>query len=190
MEVVAEATDGIEAVRLAKRHRPDLVLMDVSMPNCDGVEAVGQLKKISPELRVVVLTAHDSPLWFNQMRKAGVAGYVLKHSTSERLLVAIRQVAQGGTCFEPQFRSERAVRFSAHRSRTARTSAEVELSHREVQVLQLLAQGHTAKETAAKLNVSTKSVETYKARLMEKLALDSRVELVRYAQSHGLAKPE
>lgn len=190
MEVVAEAADGIEAVRLAKRHRPDLVLMDVSMPHCDGVEAVGQLKKISPELRVVVLTAHDSPLWFNQMRKAGVAGYVLKHSTSERLLVAIRQVAQGGTCFEPQFRSERDGQGSAHRSQTARTPAEVDLSHREVQVLQLLAQGYLAKEIAAQLKVSTKSVETYKARLMEKLALDSRVELIRYAQSHGLAKPE
>lgn len=189
MEVVGEAADGVEAVRLAKQHRPDIVLMDLSMPHGGGVEAVGQLQQINPGLRVVVLTAHESPLWFNQMRQAGVAGYVLKHSTTERLIEAIRQVAQGGVYFEPQLLAQMDGRPSTGRSQADRTVV-TELSHREAQVLHLIALGYTAKEAAAKLNVSTKSVETYKARLMEKLALASRVELVHYAQAHGLAQPE
>ncbi len=175
MEVVGEAGDGAVAVKLAIRLQPDILLMDISMPNLDGVEATFQLKQVCPQTRVVVFTAHDSLAVFKQMRKAGVAGYVHKLAASADILAALRVVARGRTYFDPDL--SRAARASG----AADPGPMSDLSDRESQVLRLLAQGYLGKEIADKLKVSTKSVETYKTRLLVKLGINSRAELMRYA---------
>ena len=176
MEVVGEVDNGLAAVEFAKRHRPDLVLMDVSMPKLDGVEATRDIRQACPEVRVIAFTAHESPVVLNQMRRAGAVGYVPKDSSREVLLTAIRRAARGGAYFDPELLALAGGKVIPD------ADTVTDLSHREEQVMNLLARGYTAKEVAAELKVSTKSVETYKARLMVKLGVNSRVELMRYAQ--------
>lgn len=175
-EVVGEAGDGAEAVRLAKRLQPRLVLMDISLPKLDGVEATQAIMKACPQVCVVAFTAHESPFVLDQMRQAGARGYVCKTAPPETILFAIRRVVGGGVYFDPELMSEAVGKFLAD------PRPVTDLSARETQVLRLLAQGYLAKEVAEKLKVSTKSVETYKARLMVKLGVNSRVELMHYAQ--------
>lgn len=176
MAVVGEAGDGAEAVRLAKKLQPQLVLMDISLPKLDGVEATQMITKACPKVRVMAFTAHESPVVFNQMRRAGAVGYVLKDANGGELLAAIRRVARGGVHFDPELLAQAGGKVIPD------PGPVTDLSHREKQVMRLLAQGYTAKEVAAELKVGTKSVETYKARLMVKLGINSRVELIRYAQ--------
>lgn len=176
MEIVGEAADGLAAVKLAQRLLPDLVLMDVSLPKLDGVEATRQLIARCPQVRVIAFTAHESTVVLNQMREAGACGYVSKTASREMILSAIRRVASGGDHFDSEL-----MKQAGGRSITALEPV-TDLSPRETEVLRLLARGYLGKEVAAQLNVSPKSVETYKARLMVKLGLNSRVELVAYAQ--------
>lgn len=175
-EVVGEAGDGAEAVRLAKRLQPRLVLTDISLAKLDGLVATREIVKACPQARVMVFTAHESPVVLNQMRRAGAVGYVLKDVPPELFLAALRRVACGGVHFDPGLLAQ------AGGKAIPGPGPVTDLSHREEQVLRLLAQGYLNKEVAAELNVSTKSVETYKARLMVKLGSNSRVELIRYAR--------
>ena len=174
--VVGEAADGAEAVGLVKKLLPDLVLMDIYMPKLDGVEATRQIKQTCPEVRVMAFTAKESPVVLNQMRRAGAVGYVLKDAHAEALRAAIRWVARGGVYFDPELLAQAGGKVSPDPGPVR------DLSRRETQVLRSLAQGYTAKEVAAEIKVSTKSVETYKARLMLKLGVKSRVEMMAYAQ--------
>jgi DNA-binding NarL/FixJ family response regulator len=174
--VVGEAGDGAEAVRLAKKLLPRLVLMDVSLPRLDGLKATQKIKQACPKARVVAFTAHESPVVLNQMRRAGAVGYVLKDAPPKLFLAALRWVACGGVHFDPELLAQ------AGGKDIPDLGPVPDLSARETQVLRLLARGYIAKEMAAELRVSTKSVETYKARLMVKLGINNSAELIRYAQ--------
>ena len=180
---VGEAADGEEACQKVAQCRPDVVLMDISMPGMGGAEATRRIRKAMPDVRVLVLTAHAKMEYVQQLLDAGAAGYVHKQATMPVLLEAIRTVAAGRTFIDPEL-----VAGFVHRKATGQQAA---LSEREDAVLRLIAEGYSNKEVAARLELSVKSVETYKARAMEKLGLHSRVDLVSYAVRQGwLCEPE
>jgi DNA-binding NarL/FixJ family response regulator len=180
MEVVGEAYEGETAVRRALELRPDVVVMDVSMPGMSGIEAAAQIHKGCPETRVVALTAHEDRGYLRQVLAAGASGYVLKRSAAEDLVGAIRHAAAGNTYIDPVM----ATQLVTGPGVTAET-AQPELSERETEVLQQMAQGYSNKQIAAHLKLSVKTVETYKARAMEKLGARSRVDVVKYASERG-----
>lgn len=184
MEVVAEAADGNEAVRAARQCVPDVVIMDIGMPQMDGAAATELLKHELPQIKVLALTAHEDTSYLSQMLKAGAGGYVLKRAAADELIGAIRMVAAGGHYLDPEL----TTRFVATYFSQQQIEAEEQrppLSRREQDVMRLIAWGYTNKEIAAALRISVKTVETYKARLMVKLDLRSRVDIVRYALRQG-----
>lgn len=179
MTVVGEAEDGEAAVRLAPECSPDVVVMDVSMPRLNGARATIAIKEACPNARVLALTMYESRSYLWELMNAGASGYVLKRTAANELVHAIRIVASGGTYLDPALAGK--VMESVLRSPAAGASREEELSDREEDVLRLIARGYSNKEIAAQLSISIKTVETYKARAMEKLELGSRVDIVRYA---------
>jgi DNA-binding NarL/FixJ family response regulator len=183
IEVVGEASDGHEAIEHVKTLRPDVVMMDVSMPHMSGVEATRELKGICPDTRILALTVHEDDAYVRAFLKAGAAGYLLKRAPTEELVRAIRAVASGGVYVDPRVTS-RLVHTLSHAERPG-AAATMDLSERESEVLRLIARGYANKEIAAQLNLSVKTVETYKARSMEKLGLRSRVDIVRVAVERG-----
>jgi DNA-binding NarL/FixJ family response regulator len=185
MEVVAEAAVGNEAVAQATRLRPDVAVVDVSMGQAGGADATKRLRMLVPPIRVLALTVHEDSSYLRELLEAGASGYMLKRAAAEELIRAIRAVAAGGVYVDPRV-GEKLVRSLGTR-RVGSTTAISELSEREDAVLRLIAQGYTNKEIAAQLGVSVKTVETYKARSMEKLGLRSRVDIVRTATERGWA---
>lgn len=183
MTVVGEAGDGPTAIRLCKHLMPDVVIMDVGLPGMNGAQTTREVKKVCPLTRVVALTQYDEKSYVRELFDAGATGYVLKRSASDQLIRAIRTVSAGGTFFDPVI-SER-VASGFVRTPSPSEALGIELSEREQKVLRLIAQGYTNKEIAHRLTLGVKSVETYKARAMEKLMLNSRAELVRYALLRG-----
>lgn len=181
MEVVGEAFDGETAVRQAIELRPDVVVMDVSMPGVGGIEATAQIRAGCPEVRVVALTAHEDRGYLHQVMGAGASGYVLKRSAAAELVEAIRHAAAGNTYVDPRV----AAQLVTGPGQPAEATAQQELSEREVEVLRQIAQGYSNKQIAARLKISVKTVETYKARAMEKLGAKSRVDIVRHAAQRG-----
>jgi len=184
MRVVGEAANGQEALAKARELKPDVVVMDLSMPELNGLQATERLRAECPGVKVVAITANEDESYLRQLCKVGAAGYVLKRSAGDELVKAISQVAQGGLYFEASVASKALARqisgtMARHDSQTA------ELSDREKEVLVLLAWGHSNKEIAAHLNLSVKTVETYKVRTCEKLGLRSRTEMVQYALRQG-----
>ena len=184
MCVVAEAANGNEAIRKARETRPDIVVMDLSMPELNGLQATERLVAELPEVKVIALTAHEDECYLSQLCKAGASGFVLKRSAGDELLEAIGEVAKGGLHFEPSLASKALAR---QRSIGApqRGLEHAPLSDREKQVLISLAWGHSNKEIATELGLSVKTVETYKVRVAEKLGLRSRTEMVQYAVRQG-----
>jgi two-component system response regulator NreC len=185
LEVVGEASDGGEAVRLARALAPDVVVMDIGMPGTSGMDATARIRREIPAIRVLILSMHDDQGYLRQALKAGASGYVLKKAADTELLVAIRAAARGEVFLDPSMAKglvEEVVRPSPGSRGPALLSA------REEDVLRLLARGHTNQQIADRLCIGVKSVETYKARLMEKLGLKGRAELVRYALTHGFLK--
>jgi DNA-binding NarL/FixJ family response regulator len=183
-EVVGEARDGRSALRLAKQLLPDVVVLDISMPEMNGIEVATVLLAERPECRVLVLTVHEDRAYLRQLVEAGVSGYLLKRSASDELIRAMHAVASGGMYLDPAIAGKvvrRTIRSSLH----PQPGQAAELSERETDVLRLVAGGHSNKEISARLNISVKTVETYKARAMEKLGYRSRVEVVRYAADQG-----
>jgi DNA-binding NarL/FixJ family response regulator len=180
MQVVGEAHEGESAVRQALEIRPDVVVMDVSMPGMGGTEATTQIRKGRPEVRVVALTAHEDRAYVQQLMAAGASGYVLKRSAAADLVGAIRHAAAGHTYVDPAV----AAQLVAPPGETA-GSGRADLSEREVATLKQIAQGYSNKQIAARLGLSVKTVETYKTRAMEKLGTKSRVDVVRYAAERG-----
>jgi DNA-binding NarL/FixJ family response regulator len=183
MIVVGEAGDGHTALRLATELQPDVVVLDISMPGLDGPKVAERLRETSPRTGILVHTAHEDKGYFRQALELGVRGYILKRSSGDQLVRAIRSVAQGGVYIDPLIAGKLAAGSS--RKHEFVIGAGADLSERESEVLKLTAAGYSHKEIAAQLRVSIKSVETYKARGMEKLGFATRVDLVRYASSKG-----
>ena len=183
MEVVGEAADGAAAVDSARRLRPDVVVMDVSMPKVSGLKATEQLKSQCPQVKVLALTRHAEDGYLQQLLQAGAVGYVLKQSQPTELLAGIRAVAIGGTYLDPAV-AGRVVRNAAISHKPA-TGHAARLSPREEVVLRLMALGYSNKEMAAELDLSVKTVETHRANAMQKLNLRNRIDVVQFAITKG-----
>jgi DNA-binding NarL/FixJ family response regulator len=184
MRVVGEAADGKEALRQARDLKPDVVVMDLSMPELNGLQATERLKAERSPVKVVALTVHEDPSYLLQLCKAGAVGYVLKRSAGDDLIKAIRVVAGGGLHFDPVLASK-ALTSPAGEPSSKNGLHQTDLSAREKEVLILLAWGYSNKEVAGELNLSTKTVETYRVRINEKLHFRSRAEIVQYALRQG-----
>jgi two-component system response regulator NreC len=190
LEVAGEASTAAEAIAMVGKTRPDVLLLDITMPGGGGIGALEQIRKANPATRVLILTGHEDPEYLRVALVSGAAGFILKNAAGGELLSAIRTVHQGRTYVDPTLAGTalRAVLNAAGRGGEEGPGAL--LSPREIEVLRQLALGHTNKEVANRLSVSIKSVETYRARLSEKLGLSGRAELVRYALENGLVVPE
>jgi DNA-binding NarL/FixJ family response regulator len=186
MTVVGEAGDGAEALRMAEALRPDIVIMDISMPQMDGLEATRRIKAEGLPTQVLILTVHAQERYLFPVLKAGGAGYVLKSTIDTELVGAIRTVASGGAFLYPSAAKLVLEDYLAHLRGGPDQDVYDQLSEREREVLKLIALGHTAPEVAEQLGLSPKSIETYRTRLMQKLDLHSRAALVRYALNRGL----
>ena len=187
MEVVAEASNGEDAVRLAGEIRPDIVLMDITMPGAGGIEATARIRRECPVVRVLALTMHDDPAYLRSILAAGAAGYVVKRAADAELLSAIRATYRGETYLAPSLAGDMVQEVLGRKARKGNAQVPGDtLSEREREVLRLVAQDHTNQEIADRLFISAKTVATYRARLMEKLDLKTRADLVRYALSIGL----
>ena len=182
MEVVGEAADGRTACTRAEKIRPDIVVMDVSMPLLNGLEATRELRARCPDVKVLALTVHEERSYLRDLIEAGAAGYVLKRSAAEDLVHAVQVVARGDMYLDPGVTAVVLGRLSRAR---LNDGASPDLSDRETEVLKLIAAGHSNKEIAARLKLSVKTVETYKARSMEKLRLTGRADIVRFALDQG-----
>jgi DNA-binding NarL/FixJ family response regulator len=184
LEVVGEASDGPSALRMANELKPDILILDISMPGLNGVKVAETLRTSCPNCRVLALTVHEDRGYLRQLLELGVAGYLLKRSAAEELVRAIRAIAAGGLYLDPAV-AGKAVGGTPTRLIGTGASENAELSEREIDVLRLTASGHSNKSMAHELNIGVKTVETYKARAMEKLGFKTRVELMRYAISKG-----
>jgi two-component system, NarL family, response regulator NreC len=180
MEVVGEADNGRTTLQLAEEFSPDVVVMDISMPELNGLQATKKLKDKSPQVKVLILTRHSEPGYLHELLQAGASGYVLKQSKSAELIRAILVVAAGQTYLDPAV-TERAVTQLRESGQVARGVPNANLSAREADVLRLIALGYVNKEVAARLNLSIKTVEAHKSNAMNKMGMKSRVDIVRYA---------
>lgn len=183
MEVVGEAADGWDAVGKVRDLRPDIALMDLSMPGQRSAAVIREVLRACPSTRVLILTMHDDPAYLASAMSAGASGYVVKQVADTELLLAIRAVQAGRTFVDL---SQSSPGASSHPSATRDTPALRELSARESEVLRLLAQGHSNQEIADQLGLSVKTVETFRTRLREKLGLKVRADLYRFAAESGL----
>jgi DNA-binding NarL/FixJ family response regulator len=184
LRIIGEARDGRTALRLALSQRPDVVVLDISMPEMNGMEVARALLAEQPECRILVLTVQEDRATLRQLLDLGVAGYLVKRSAADELLRAIHAVAAGGTYLDPAI-AGKVVGGGAQGASRLSGGPTVELSERETDVLRLIANGHSNKEISARLGISVKTIETYKARAMEKLGFKSRVDVVRHAASKG-----
>jgi DNA-binding NarL/FixJ family response regulator len=189
MHIVGEADNGLAALRAACELTPDVVVMDVSMPDMGGAEATELMRRECPQVKVLALTVYEDKSYLRQMLDAGASGYVLKRAVTDELVRAIRTVAAGGSYVDPTLVGSLVSSFFNQESAEGRVPA-VKLSERESQVIRLIAWGYSNKEVGWKLNISSKTVDTYKLRLMEKLNLRSRTDIVRYALRQGLLQEE
>lgn len=186
IEVIGEASNGVEALELTPKLQPDVVVMDISMPEMDGLEATRRIRSECPNVSVLILTVHAQEHYLFPVLKAGAAGYVLKSTVDEELIDAIRTVATGDAFLYPSATRMLLEDYMGQMQNGPSMDLYESLSEREREVLKLLALGHTAREVAESLNLSPKTVETYRSRIMEKLNLNTRPELVKYALARGL----
>jgi len=184
-ELVGEAASGLAALRVIRDKRPDVAVLDISMPELNGIVLSRRLVAEIPELSVLVLTLHEDRAYLNQAMEAGVRGYVLKRSAVENLVHAIRAVTVGGIYVDPAISGRALDGKRGHAKPSSHRGATAALTERETAVLKMAGSGLTNKEIAARLDVGVKSVETYKARGLEKLGLKTRAQLVRYAATQG-----
>jgi len=184
MQVIGEADNGLTACQRATELKPDIVIMDASMPHLNGAQATGQLKRDCPEIKVLTLTVHEEIGYLRQLLEAGASGYVLKRSAADELIHAIRVVARGGVYLDPHL-TGRVVTGFIRKESIRDALHQTDLSERETEVLRLIGRGYSNKEIAVQLGLSIKTVETHRSRSMEKLDLHSRVEIVRYAMQQG-----
>lgn len=183
-ELVGMVEDGRALVETAPKLAPDLILLDISMPLLNGLDAARRLRKLVPESRIIFLTMHADPTYASEAFEAGAAGYLLKRSAASELAAAIATVLDGGKYLTPLITSE-ALRASVPRSVTVPPTLG-KLTPRQREVLQLVAEGHSGKEIAARLGISAKTVEYHKASLMNRLGVRTGSELTKYAVAHGV----
>ena len=182
IHVEDEGGSADEAVRLARLHKPDVVLLDVTMPGRSGLEAAAEIAQAAPGARILVLSMHDDPSYVREAFASGASGYLLKEAADADLVAAVREVAAGMLYVHPAL----GARLAAADAAAAALAAADPLSDREREVLRLLALGHTNQEIAKMLFISVRTAETHRAHIMQKLRLSTRAELVRYALQHGL----
>jgi DNA-binding NarL/FixJ family response regulator len=183
--LVGEAASGLSALKTIREQRPDVAVLDISMPELNGIVLSRRLAGEMPGLRLLVLTLHEDRAYLNQALEAGVRGYVLKRSAVENLVQAIRAVMVGGLYIDPAIVGRVFENKQVNKRLAARKGVAPALTDREADVLKMAALGFTNKEIASRLDVGVKSIETYKARGLEKLGLKTRAELVRYASGQG-----
>ncbi|MGI8506577.1 MAG: response regulator [Solirubrobacteraceae bacterium] len=188
IEVVAEAGDGAEAVQKALSDGVDLAILDVAMPRMTGLQAVAELHRRRPELRVLILSMYDNEQYFFEALKAGASGYVLKSAANRDLVEAIRASMRGEPFLYPAAVTA-LIRDYLERARHGEATPEDPLTPRELEVVKLIAEGHTSEEIAETLVISKKTVERHRANILEKLGMKNRVELTRYAIRRGLVEP-
>jgi len=187
IEVVGEAVDGRDTLRKAVELKPNIVIMDLSMPEMGGLEATRQLSQIDAEIRVLILTVHEDEELLKEVVRVGAAGYIIKRAVEDELIHAIRVVARGDMYVHPSM--TRALLGASPTSASQAKMSEVEtLTSREIEVLRLLAKGYTNRQIADQLGISPRTAEGHRASISGKLGLRSRVELVEYAEQHGLLK--
>lgn len=189
MEVVAEAEEGRTAVRLVRELLPDVVVMDVSMPDLNGMEATHQIVAEHPNVKVIALSIHSDNLFVSEMLKSGASGYLLKDCAFEELARAIHVVVDGKTYLSPAVSGVVVDDYLHRLARTESPSSEV-LTDREREVLQLIAEGESTKQVALKLHISVKTVETHRRQIMSKLDIHTIAELTKYAIRKGLTSLE
>lgn len=185
MQVIAQAGNGDEAVERAREARPDVAVLDVSMPAMSGLEVTTVLRDALPATRILMLTRHGEYHHVQELLRAGANGYVMKQSSSEELLHAIRVVASGKSFLDPLVAGQITQHYAADAETDPHGVIREELSPREVEVLRLLARGYANREIAAELDISVKTVDAHKANGMSKLGMSSRIELVRFAILQG-----
>lgn len=185
LELIGEAASGGTALKTIRELQPDVAVVDISMPELNGIVLARRLADEAPSVRLMVLTLHEDRAYLKQALAAGVRGYVLKRSAAESLVHAIRAVMVGGLYVDPAVVDHVLDGRPARAGRMADGTDASELTPREADVLKLTARGFTTKETARRLDIGVKSIETYKARGLEKLGIKSRAELVRYALAQG-----
>jgi len=191
MEVVGEAADGEKAIETAREAKPDVALLDLTMPRVGGMKALLAMAREFPEVRVLVLTMHDDPAYLRSALAAGACGYLLKRAVDAELIAAIRAVHRGGTFVDPRLAGVLVQDVLAKgRSKSSATRPANILSQRELQVLTLVARGYTSAEIAKQVFIGVKTIETYRSRFAEKLGLRTRSDVVRFAVQMGLLTSE
>ena len=188
IEVAGEAPDGLEAIELAKKVIPDVVLMDIAMKNLNGLDATQKIKKLFPHIKVLVLTMYDNEEWIFQILKAGASGYLIKDSAMTDLVSAIRAIYQGDSYLSPSISRKVIEEYIRRAEMGERGSLDDALSSREREILQLIGEGHSIPAIASRLCISKRTVEAHKIHIMEKLDIHDKVGLIKYAIRIGLAK--
>jgi two-component system response regulator NreC len=186
IEVIGEAEDGREAIEKVQQLRPDVVLMDITMPGLNGLEATRQIKKRFPEVKVVVLTVHANEEYIFQILRAGASGYLVKQAAPTELLSAIQAAYRGESFLSPSISKKVIEEYIQQAEATAEQDSYDQVTNRQREVLQLIAEGHSNREIAELLHISVKTVETHRANLMDKLDIHSTAELTQYAIRKGV----
>jgi DNA-binding NarL/FixJ family response regulator len=188
LEVVYEASDGAEAVELGMSEDVDLAVLDVSMPRLTGLQAARELSQRRPELRILILSMHDNEQYFFEALKAGASGYVLKSAANAEFVEACRATMRGEPFLYPSAAAA-LIRDYLDRARSGEAAPSDPLTPREVEILKLIAEGHTSEEIGTMLFIAKKTVDRHRANILEKLGMRNRVELTRYAIRRGLVEP-
>jgi two-component system, NarL family, response regulator NreC len=188
IEVVAEASDGLEAIEKTGKYHPDIIIMDINMPKLGGLETTVEIKKLYPHIKVLVLTQYEDREYISRFLKAGVSGYLLKKAVGSDLITALKTIAQGQLYLYSSIASEVVAGYLQGEKHTESENPYDRLSDREKQVLKLVAEEHTHKEVADMLNISAKTVIAHQTNIGEKLGIHTRAGLVKFAIQKGIIK--
>jgi DNA-binding NarL/FixJ family response regulator len=192
--IVAEAADGEEAVRLVEKHKPDIAILDISMPKVDGIEATKMIRKNSPDVKIIILTVHEDEEYVYEILKAGASGYLLKNVGKKEIFEAVRSAMTGERFFSPGISRMIIDGFVKRANEQVQPedknhqSGKQQLTKREIEILQYIAQGYTSRQIADTLCLSFRTINTHRANLMQKLDIHETAGLVRHAINAGLVK--
>jgi two-component system response regulator NreC len=185
-ELVGEAAGGYEAIELVEKNNPEVLILDLSMPDLDGISVTRKIKPQFPDLKILILTLHDDEALLKEAIKAGASGYILKRAAEAELISAIQVILRGDLYVDPSM--VRSLIEESPRSHLEQEDQNEALTRRETEVLRLIVEGYTNRQIGQELNISMRTVEGHRANISDKLGLHSRVELVRYARQYGLIK--